>query len=90
MEGFTLHGLRHYALTQIAKTDVLAAQRIAGHTSLVVTQSYLHADPSYVREKYDRADPLGTLLGEPKTAKEVLVNPKAEKEKAKRLALRQR
>lgn len=47
--GFTLHSLRHYAITQMAKTDVWAASIIAGHKDLQVTRRYLHEDPSHVR-----------------------------------------
>jgi integrase len=38
LSGFTLHGLRHYAISQIAKTDVWAASVVAGHKSLVTTR----------------------------------------------------
>ena len=60
--GWSLHGLRHYALSQIARTDVLAAQQIAGHTSLVVTQGYLHTSADQVRAAHTQAAPLSRLL----------------------------
>lgn len=60
--GWSLHGLRHYALSQIARTDVLAAQQIAGHTSLVVTQGYLHTGADQVRAAHAQAAPLSRLL----------------------------
>jgi len=60
--GWSLHGLRHYALSQIARVDVLAAQQIAGHTSLVVTQGYLHTGADQVRAAHAKAAPLSRLL----------------------------
>ena len=60
--GWSLHGLRHYALSQIARVDVLAAQKIAGHTSLVVTQGYLHTGADQVRAAHAQAAPLSRLL----------------------------
>jgi len=59
---FTLHGLRHFALTALAKQNVLGASVIAGHKSLVVTRGYLHADPEFVRGVHADAGPLRNLL----------------------------
>jgi len=63
LSGFSLHGLRHYALTQLAKTDLWAASQIAGHKDLTVTRRYLHGDPVHVRSAHTQAAPLGRLLG---------------------------
>jgi len=62
LSGFTLHGLRHYAISQVAKTDVWAASVIAGHKSLVTTRQYLHGDPVHIRSAHDAAAPLSRLL----------------------------
>ena len=62
LSGFTLHGLRHYAITQMAKTDVWAASLIAGHKDLKVTRQYLHEDPTHVRAAHDLSAPLARLL----------------------------
>ncbi|BDI31462.1 tyrosine recombinase XerC [Capsulimonas corticalis] len=62
LSGFSLHGLRHYALTQLAKTDLWAASQIAGHKDLTVTRRYLHGDPVHVRSVHEAAAPLGRLL----------------------------
>ncbi len=62
LSGFTMHGLRHYALNQIAKTDLQAAMHIAGHSSLTVTQGYLHAGAEHVRAAHAQAAPLSRLL----------------------------
>jgi site-specific recombinase XerD len=61
-EPFTLHGLRHYAITQMAKVDILMAANSAGHKDLKVTQGYIHADADYLRATHDKANPLGRLL----------------------------
>lgn len=62
VEEVTLHSLRHYALTQIAKQDVWAAMQIAGHKDLKVTRGYLHGDPEHVRRAHADAAPLSRLL----------------------------
>lgn len=62
LEGFSLHGLRHYAITQIAKVDVLAASDIAGHKDLKITRAYLHRDADHNREKHALANTLGKVL----------------------------
>lgn len=75
LSGFTLHGLRHYAITQMAKTDVWAASLIAGHKDLKVTRQYLHEDPTHVREAHITAAPLARLL----------VNIRSERQKRKKM-----
>lgn len=72
---YTLHSLRHYSLTQIARTNVVSAQQIAGHKSLAVTQGYLHADRETIRCDHAAANPLGRLL----------VNTRSQKQKKKSL-----
>ena len=62
LSGFTLHGLRHYAITQLAKTDVWAASVIAGHKDLKITRQYLHHDPDHLRSVHSQAAPLARLL----------------------------
>ena len=62
LSGFSLHGLRHYAITQLAKTDVWAASQIAGHKDLQVTRQYLHGDPAHVQSVHAQAAPLARLL----------------------------
>lgn len=65
---FTLHGLRHYAITCLAKTDLWAASVCAGHKDLKVTKSYLHRDPVHIRGAHDAAAPLDRLIVRRKTA----------------------
>jgi integrase len=67
LSGFTLHGLRHYAITQLAKTDLWAASQIAGHKDLTVTRRYLHGDPAHMRAAHMQAAPLGRILATSRT-----------------------
>lgn len=62
VEDVTLHSLRHYALTTIAKSDLWAASLIAGHKHLRVTRGYLHNDPDHVRQAHAAAAPLTRIL----------------------------
>jgi integrase len=62
LSGFTLHGLRHYSITQLAKTDVWAASQIAGHKDLKITRQYLHGDPAHVRAVHEQAAPLARII----------------------------
>lgn len=75
LSGFTLHGLRHYAITQLAKTDLWAASQIAGHKDLKVTRQYLHGDPVHVRAAHEQAAPLTRIL----------VNMRSEQQKRKKV-----
>ncbi len=75
LSGFTLHGLRHYAITQLAKTDVWAASQIAGHKDLKITRQYLHGDAEHVRGAHSLAAPLARLL----------VNTRSEKQRRKKI-----
>lgn len=75
VEDVTLHSLRHYALTTIAKSDLWVASLIAGHKDLRVTRGYLHNDPDHVRKAHAEAAPLSRLL----------VNARAEKARRKRI-----
>lgn len=75
LSGFSLHGLRHYAITELAKTNVWAASQIAGHRDLKTTMTYLHNSMEHVRQTHTTAAPLARLL----------VNVKSEKARRKRL-----
>jgi len=62
LNGFSLHGLRHYAGSEMAKVDVLLAMRALGHKNLAVTMGYLHLDANHLRQKHAQAAPLGNLI----------------------------
>lgn len=42
MPGVTPRSLRHYAITEMAKKNLLAGAAVAGHSSLATTRGYLH------------------------------------------------
>lgn len=62
VEEVTPYGLRHFAITKIAQKDPLAAQEIAGHSSLNTTMMYVHKDADYNRAAHSNADPLGQVM----------------------------
>lgn len=62
LEGFTIHGIRHYAGTQLAKTNPLGAQQILGHRDLKTVMKYVHRDADHVRDVHTDADSLGQVL----------------------------
>jgi integrase len=62
VQGITLHALRHYAITQLAKTSISGAADIAGHTNLVTTKRYVHNDAEYVREVHSQAGTLARVV----------------------------
>lgn len=59
---FTLHSLRHYALTRFAKVNLFGASAIAGHSSLAVTRRYLHEDRDFLRGVMEEADRRGSVV----------------------------
>jgi integrase/recombinase XerD len=50
IKEFTLHDLRHYSLTRLAKTNRVVAQQIAGHKDPRTTDIYIHLDADYTRQ----------------------------------------
>lgn len=87
LSGFTLHGLRHFAITAIAHRDILAAQEIAGHKSLATTQGYIHTQKEHVRQIHAGVNLLARVEEEPEQAsdKPIMINKRSERQKRKRL-----
>jgi site-specific recombinase XerC len=54
-EGITLHSLRRYSLNRLAKTNLLAAQQIAGHKKTETTLLYTKLDADFVPNVYTEA-----------------------------------
>ncbi len=52
-DSITLHSLRRYSLNRLAKTNLLAAQRIAGHKDTKTTLLYTQIDADHVREVHE-------------------------------------
>ena len=53
---FVLHSLRHTMLTRLGESgvDAFTIMRIAGHTSIVVSQRYIHPTPEAVERAFER------------------------------------
>ena len=59
---FTLYGLRHYAITKLADTNLNDASWIAGHKSLLTTKRYLHTDKEHMQQTHQMAAPLASIM----------------------------
>jgi integrase len=53
---FVLHSLRHTMLTRLVESgvDAFTIMRIAGHSSIVVSQRYIHPTPEAVERAFER------------------------------------
>lgn len=56
--GFVLHGLRHSCLTRLgaAGTDAFTIKRIAGHSSVTVSEKYVHPTPESLERAFQRLE----------------------------------
>lgn len=57
---FVLHSLRHTALTRLGESgaDAFTIMRIAGHSSVTVSQRYVHPSPEALETAFERLDSL--------------------------------
>jgi len=62
IDKFTLHGIRHYSLTELAKQDLWAAVAIAGLKDAKTTMIYARHDPDHIREAHRAAAPLEKIV----------------------------
>src|SRR5690348_3589745 len=55
-----IHSLRHTALTRLGESgaDAFTIMRIAGHSSVVVSQRYVHPSPASIEAAFDRLEAL--------------------------------
>jgi integrase len=61
---FVPYVLRHTALTRLGKAaggDVFALARIAGHSTITVTQKYVHPEAETIEEVFSRMKGVGTV-----------------------------
>jgi site-specific recombinase XerD len=67
---FVIHSLRHTMLTRLGESgvDAFTIMRVAGHSSITVSQRYVHPSPEAVERAFQRLQGLnGDALGkEPK------------------------
>lgn len=57
----TPRDMRAYFITQAAKIDLMAAQKLAGHTSIATTSRYLHPDEERIRQASLAASRIPTI-----------------------------
>jgi len=57
-EGFVVHGFRHTMLTRLGAsgTDVFTIKKIAGHSSVTVSEKYVHPTPESLERAFERLD----------------------------------
>ncbi|QNI31973.1 tyrosine-type recombinase/integrase [Alloacidobacterium dinghuense] len=55
-KDFVLHSLRHTMLTRLGESgvDAFTIMRIAGYSSIVVSQRYIHPTPEAVERAFER------------------------------------
>jgi integrase len=59
-EDFVIHSLRHTMLTRLgeAGADAFTIMRIAGHSSVTVSQRYVHPTPESLERAFERLENL--------------------------------
>jgi integrase len=59
-KDFVLHGLRHTMLTRLGESgvDVFTIMRVAGHSSVTISQRYVHPSPEAVERAFDKLESL--------------------------------
>jgi len=68
-KDFVIHSLRHTMLTRLGESgvDAFTIMRIAGHSSITVSQRYVHPSSEAVERAFERLQLSGTSVGtEPK------------------------
>lgn len=63
---FVIHSLRHTMLTRLGESgsDAFAIMRIAGHSSVVVSQRYVHPSPESLENAFERLEKLNASKGQ--------------------------
>jgi integrase len=68
-DNITLHSLRRYSLNKLAKTNLLAAQTIAGHKDARTTLIYTRLDPDFLRDVHRDVGVVDTVLSNRRNAR---------------------
>jgi integrase len=57
-EGFVLHSLRHTFLTRLGASgaDAFSIKRIAGHSSVTISEKYIHPTPESLERAFERLE----------------------------------
>jgi integrase len=65
-EDFVIHSLRHTMLTRLgeAGVDAFTIMKIAGHSSITVSQRYVHPSPESLERAFERLESLNANAGE--------------------------
>jgi len=68
---FVLHSLRHTMLTRLgeAGADAFTIMRVAGHSTVVVSQRYVHPSEESVERAFERLEALNGRNGQTSTLK---------------------
>jgi integrase len=71
-QDFVIHSLRHTMLTRLgeAGADAFTIMRIAGHSSVTVSQRYVHPTPEGMERAFERLEDLNALKFEQAKAEE--------------------
>jgi integrase len=61
-EGFVIHGLRHTMLTRLwaSGADAFTIKRIVGHSSVTVSEKYIHPTPESMELAFSRFEDMGS------------------------------
>jgi integrase len=61
-EGFVLHSLRHTFLTRLdaCGADAFSITRIVGHSSVTISEKYIHPTPESVERVFERLEEYNT------------------------------
>ena len=64
-EDFVIHSLRHMMLTRLgeAGVDAFTIMKIAGHSSITVSQRYVHPSPESLKCAFERLESLNANAG---------------------------
>jgi integrase len=60
--GFVIHSMRHTALTRLGESGAGAFEimRVAGHSSVTVSQKYVHPSPESIERAFERLETMNT------------------------------
>lgn len=75
-DDFVIHSLRHTMLTRLGEsgTDAFTIMRIAGHSSVTVSQRYVHPTPEAMEKAFERLEDLNSAKSAAKADKMTKAN----------------